>query len=29
VAVIAEHIATTGESEGQDKFQRVLAMLDR
>ena len=29
VKVIAAHIATTGESEGQDNFQRVLPMFNQ
>ncbi len=28
VTVIAAHIATTGESEGQDNFERILPMFD-
>ncbi len=29
VTVIAAHIATTGESEGQDNFQRILSMIKK
>lgn len=29
VAVIAAHIATTGDSEGEDNFERVLPMFER
>jgi len=29
VTVIAAHIATTGENEGEDNYQRVLAMFDK
>jgi len=29
VTVIAAHIATTGESEGQDNFERILPMFER
>jgi predicted TIM-barrel fold metal-dependent hydrolase len=29
VTVIAAHIATTGESEGQDNFERIMPMFDK